>query len=304
MSEKIVSSKAVLAAAMSVVVVALSIVSGQSVPGEKWRQTMTVQVAGMSMPMGTHEVCAPAGKPESLLQPDKNCVATNVTVTGNTTTAHISCTGKDAMEGTIEATVQGERMTAKIRAKTGDGDEIAMTMDSQKLGACQAVDTAALAAKSVPQARPAMAAAPSACGMYAAALKKGPQVAAAMAKFFLEGECATKPANADFCASLQTRAGFSAFQQTEAANKGVTEKSVVACNLGTGAAGVEALKTKLVAGAETDGDGDFLIANSPARARQLVRSECVAKGEMWAGKTAKWDRFCDSNFAAEVRNGK
>ena len=66
-------------------------------------------------------------------------------------------------------------------------------------------------------------------------------------------------------------------------------------------AAVDALRAKLIASAEADGDGAYLVANAPARARQLAKSECVLKGEMWGGRQKKWDTFCDSNFAAEAR---
>ena len=102
--------------------------------------------------------------------------------------------------------------------------------------------------------------------------------------------------------SETTREWRAAWQrEMEAAQAGAVSRSLEACKLGSGKAAVDALRARLVASAEADGDGEYLVANAPARARQIAKSECVLKGEMWGGRQKKWDTFCDSNFAAEAR---
>jgi hypothetical protein len=299
-------SRVMAASVCAVAVFAASVsATAQTVPGEKWRQKISVSMEGISMPMGTSEICAPAGKPEDLMKPDKDCTTSNVKVTGNTMSANITCTGKDAMTGTVQMTTSGATVSSKAHMKMKSGEEMDMIMESTKLGPCQAIDTGAVAAKAKAQGEAIAAAQPKVdvCGSMTAQFKGKPGNAGAMAQMFVDpGQpCATKPANAAFCTAIQTRGGFAGLQQADERSKGIAAKSVSACGLGQGPAGVDALRTKLVRSAETDGDGDFLIAQAPDRARALAKSECVIKGEMWAGKAAKWDQFCDSNFASEAR---
>jgi hypothetical protein len=54
----------------------------RTVPGERWQQNITVKMAGMSMPMGNSEICAPAGRAdEQLMKPEKNCKASQYSST-------------------------------------------------------------------------------------------------------------------------------------------------------------------------------------------------------------------------------
>jgi hypothetical protein len=134
-------------------------------------------------------------------------------------------------------------------------------------------------------------------------LKGDPRQASHAATMFLgaNAPCAGKPLPAEFCGAVQSRAGFASLSQMETALPGVVGRSLEACKLGSGKPAVDALRAKLLVSAEADGDGEYLIANAPARARQLAKSECVLKGEMWAGRQSRWDSFCDSNFASEAR---
>ncbi len=272
---------------------------GQTVPGEKWKQKITVSMEGMTMPMGTVEICAPAGRTEDLMKPDKNCTTSNVHVVGDTTSADVVCTGRDAMTGNVTLTVTGNTVSGKARMKTRDGEEMVMMMESTRLGPCQAIDTAAVIAKAeatpVPKIDP--------CAEPTAMLKKDPASAGPMAPLFAEpGQvCTTRPANPAFCAAIQTRAGFSSLVEADGRQKGIAATSVAACALGKGSAGVDALRKRLVLAAEADGDSGFLITHAPARAKEIARSQCVLAGEMWAGRSPKWDAFCDSNFAGEAR---
>jgi hypothetical protein len=284
----------------------LALAAGKTVPGEKWQQNITMQMQGMSMPMGTHEVCAPAGKPTELLKPEKNCAVTNLRQSGNKTSADIKCTGKDAIEGSVEQIVEGNHVRGTMHMHSGEGD-MTMKIDSQKLGACQAVDTDELVA----DAQKASASAVQAVGKAAVAscaksesdLKKDPGQTGLAAMMFVAdgGPCASKPTNAGFCAAVQTRAGFSNLMQTDTAMKGIAYKSLAACNLGQGKPAADALRSRLIASAETDGDAGFLETNAPARLKEIARTQCVPKGEMWGGRTPKWDSFCDSDFAAKSR---
>lgn len=284
--------------------------AGKTVPGEKWQQKITVQMEGMTMPMGGGEICVPVGKASAeLAKPDKSCKLTNVKQVGNKFSADMKCTGEDAMEGSIEQTVDGDHMTGRMKMKSSDGD-MTMAVDARKLGSCQAVDVEDVIATAKAQGAAATTARNNAmadtCKNALADMKKDPQQTVVAAMMFAQAgaPCATKPANPEFCAAIQARAGFNGLASAESGMAGITARSLEACNLGQGKAGVEALRAKLVASAVTDGDTGFLIVNAPAKAKELARTQCVLKGEMWAGRTAKLDRFCDSNFAEEARRGK
>ena len=127
--------------------------AAQTVPGERWQHKMTMQMGGMSMPIPGGEVCAPAGQAaQELAKPDKNCTVSNVRQSGNRFSADVKCTGKEAMEGTMEMTTGPDLMTGKMTVRSADG-EMTMVTESRKLGACQAVDTGAVVAQAEAQAQ-------------------------------------------------------------------------------------------------------------------------------------------------------
>jgi hypothetical protein len=221
----------------------------------------------------------------------------------------VKCTGKEAMEGTMEMTTGPDLMTGKMTVRSAEG-EMTMVTESRKLGACQAVDTGAVAAQAESQAQKGRQMADQAqaqrCSGDALKLKSDPASVGGASMLFLgaNAPCAGKPLPAEYCGAVQSRAGFSSLSQMESVQPGVIGRNLEACKLGSGKAAVDALRTKLIASAEADADGDYLIAHAPTRARQLAKSQCVIKGEMWGGRQEKWDTFCDSNFASEARGGR
>ena len=284
--------------------------AAQTVPGERWQHKMTMQMGGMSMPIPGGEVCAPVGQAaQELAKPDKNCTVSNAKQSGNKFSANVKCTGKEAMEGTMEMTTGPDLMTGKMTVRSADG-EMTMVTESRKLGACQAVDTGALGAQAEAQAQKGRQLAAQAetqrCSGDTFKLKAEPKNVGTAAMMFLgpTAACAGKPLPAECCGAVQSRGGFVGLSQMDSVQPGVVGRSLEACKLGSGKAAVDALRAKFVASAEAEGDGEYLVANAPARARQLARSECVVKGEMWGGRQPKWDTFCDSNFASEARGSR
>jgi hypothetical protein len=299
-----------LTAALLVLACGAAAAAGQTVPGERWQHKITVQMQGMSVPMPGSEVCAPVGQAaQELAKPDKNCAVTNVKQSGNSFSADVKCTGKEAMEGSIQMTTGPDRMSGKMTMRA-DGEEMTMVTESRKLGACQAIDTGALEAKAEAQAQQGrqMAAQADAkmCASDSFKLKAEPGKAGNAALMFLgaQAPCAGKPLPAEFCGAVQSRGGFASISQIETAQAGLVARSLEACKLGSGKPAVDALRAKFIAAAEAEGDGEYLIANSPARAREIAKTQCVLKGEMWGGRQPRWDTFCDSNFASEARGGR
>ena len=299
-----------LTASVLTLACAAVLAAGQTVPGERWQHKMTMQMGGMSMPMPAGEVCAPVGQAaQELAKPDKNCTVSNVKQSGNRFSADVKCVGKDAMEGSMEMTTGPDHMTGKMTVRSADG-EMTMVTESRKLGACQAVDTGALVARVEAQAQQGRQVAAQAeakmCASDSFRLKADPGKTGEAAMMFLGSgaPCVGKALPAEFCGAVQSRGGFASLTQLETVQPGTVNRSLEACKLGSGKAAVDALRAKLLVSAEADGDGNYLIANAPARARQLAKSECVLKGEMWAGRQSRWDSFCDSNFASEARGAR
>jgi hypothetical protein len=291
----------------SLATLALGNAFAATVPGEKWKQNITVQMEGMSMPMPGGEICAPVGKAAAAVaKPDKNCTVSNVKQSGNRFSADVKCTGKDAMEGTIDMTTGADKMSGQMRMRTAEG-EMTMVMESQKLGSCQAVDTDALVADAQAKNKEVTAMAAKADAQVCASenydVKQDPKKVQGVVIVFLQpgAKCSGKPLPPGFCGAVGSRGGFSSLETMESTTPGALNRSLGACKMGTGKASVNALRAKFLASAEADGDGDYLIAHAPARAKELAKSQCVIKGEMWAGRSAKWDTFCDSNFASEAR---
>lgn len=305
----------VRAAAMTLAAAGLVVFPGMeaaaaTVPGERWQQQITAQMQDTTVPMGGGEVCAPVGKVGAeLAKLNRNCRVSNARQTGNSFTADVRCTGREALEGPIEEIFDGDRMTGSMRAKSAEGDKTVL-LEATRLGACQAVEPTEPAPVRKPRAASTAGSAAAAraelCRTTLADLKKNPDQTGLVAPMFMQagGACVTRPINAEFCAALKTRAGFAGLTSVETGTPGITAASLAACNLGQGEEGVEALRARLISSAEAEGDAGFLIANAPERAAELARTQCVLKGDTWVGRAARLDRFCDSNFAEDARRSR
>jgi hypothetical protein len=107
--------------------------------GEMWRETMSMEMAGMTMPPRTMEVCIPAGKAQEALSKPQgpgmgdNCTIQDAKHEGNKFSAKLICTGKQPMQGTIENVVEGDHSKGTMTFSM-NGQQMTMKTDSQKLG--------------------------------------------------------------------------------------------------------------------------------------------------------------------------
>lgn len=107
--------------------------------GELWQQTMSMQMAGMSMPPRTMQVCVPPGKAdEALSKPqgpgmNDNCSLQDAKREGNRFTAKFMCMGKQPVQGTVETIFAGDHVTGTMTMSMS-GQQMTMKTDSQKLG--------------------------------------------------------------------------------------------------------------------------------------------------------------------------
>jgi hypothetical protein len=107
--------------------------------GEMWRETMSMDMPGMSMPPRTMDVCLPAGKAqEALSKPQgpgmgENCSVQDAKHEGNKFTATFICKGKQPVQGTIENVFEGDHSKVTMTMSM-NGQQMTMKTDSQKVG--------------------------------------------------------------------------------------------------------------------------------------------------------------------------
>jgi Protein of unknown function (DUF3617) len=107
--------------------------------GEMWQQTISMEMTGMTMPPRTMQVCVPHGKAdETLSKPHgpgmgDNCSVEDAKRDGNKFSAKFICTGKQAMQGTVESIVEGDHAKTTMTMAM-NGQTMTMHTDSQKLG--------------------------------------------------------------------------------------------------------------------------------------------------------------------------
>src|SRR5579864_4122540 len=82
--------------------------------GEMWQQSITMEMAGMNMPPRTMQVCVPHGKADEALSKPQgpgmgdNCSVQDAKREGTKFSAKFICTGKQAVQGTVESIVEGD----------------------------------------------------------------------------------------------------------------------------------------------------------------------------------------------------
>lgn len=262
----------------------------KKVPGEMWRQKVSMKAAGMSMPGRTMEFCAPRDNPESAneMLPDKNCTMYDVQRSGNKTSMKFRCTGKDAAEGSMELSRSGDTMIMDMLMRSKDSGEMAMHGESTKLGkACEAVDFSGVKLPEAP-------AAPDICGEMMKDLRKDMSKLEGAASTFIskDGTCAKHASKKEFCEIAQTPGGFltlhraeyrldkqvkefgnSAMAGRDPATRLPLQNSLQSCGLGKGSAAAASVRAKLLPIAEQKKSWHFLAAEGDQAALQKLQVE-------------------------------
>ncbi len=107
--------------------------------GEMWKQSVSMEMAGMSMPARTLEICVPVGKAkETLSKPQGpgmggDCTLQDAKQDGNKFTARMICTGQRAAEGTVEMIFEANHAKTTV-VMSMSGQQMTMKMDSDKVG--------------------------------------------------------------------------------------------------------------------------------------------------------------------------
>lgn len=102
--------------------------------GENWDYAMSIEMAGMKMPLPPAKVCA---RPEEGNTPpvDRNCEIKERKVSGSTTTFRIVCGPPEPGELKGQFTRTGDRVEGRY-TMTQDGESMTVVALGRKLGAC------------------------------------------------------------------------------------------------------------------------------------------------------------------------
>ncbi len=281
----------------------------KKLPGEMWRQKMSMKMGAMSMPARSADVCLPKENPQQGSRPPgENCTIYDVQSSPNKMAAKFNCTGKDAAEGTMQSEKRGNTLITDMTMRSR-GSEMTMRGEATNLGqACEFLDMSAV-----------KLAAPTPVDTCAHALKfakfkEDPRYTGRDSSHFLPTGVAGVPAAcagnkkevAAYCAAFQTPAGYlsvhiagkrnarSVVNRNEGLKMGGPEtakliapvpaddaslqSSAELCGLGKGKGAANALRSKLLADAEAKRDWTFLIAEGTdaavASLQQVARENC------------------------------
>jgi hypothetical protein len=276
----VVLGGSLVCAAFAVTVGAQPMMPGaKKVPGETWRNSMSMEMMGMTMPMpnGNKETCVPIGRAqEAMAAPDKDCQVYDTQASGNKFSGKFRCTGQQKMEGSMESVSDGTRVRGTMRARMADGNEVTMKFDNTRIGkACEAIDYSGY--KPPP---PPVFAQVDPCKISNTSEMKdiylnfiGPSSA----------DCKKSPYFKTFCARVKSPSGFlwldmeqrknatgdfSIYEKATgldfSASKEPLTKSLGACGLGTASTAVAALRRNLLTVAEAEINWDYLLIEGDA----------------------------------------
>ncbi len=298
----------------------------EPVPGEKWRQSATMEMNGMKMPGQTSEICVPIKqRDEALSSPPENCEMYDMKRSGNRFSAKMRCTGENAGEGSIETISEGpDKSRTTIKMTREGGMTMMMSSEMTKLpGSCDAAEIERRIRKAEKEGLAAAAAAKAkACRDPLERMKKDPyQTAINLTTYYpFDGGggdatvCDDPKSKAEACKYVGTRAGFWSLDYDERMRKKQAASAVTPaqkkqllrythayytrdCGFGD----IAVLKKRLVEEAEAAGDWGFLIHFSPAQADAIGKQECSGRGFTDA-KNPQYKAFCARwglKFAAE-----
>ncbi|MDL2336704.1 MAG: DUF3617 family protein [Pseudomonadota bacterium] len=102
--------------------------------GEQWEYSGTMDMMGMKMPVPATKVCTKAGG-DTTPPVDKNCRLGDVKVSASRSSYRVVCGPPNPMEGSGEATRQGDTSQSVMRMKSSSGD-VTVTTVGRKLGPC------------------------------------------------------------------------------------------------------------------------------------------------------------------------
>jgi hypothetical protein len=267
--------------------------------GERWRQTQSMEMMGMTMPARTTEFCKEAGSGDLPVKPDKNCTMHDVKRTAKGATFRMTCTGEHAAEAEGETVFLGpDHMRTKMHMKMAEG-EMTMNMESQRIGPCTGNESNLQAKRMVAKAQADSA------RMQAEAARQQAQACADAARKaespLLLQQCKDPETQKIYCASFQTHEPFrkQAEEEARTARSGATLPGGSAAQmlpLTTSAklCGVDPNKVRdrLCSTAEAQGQMAFIATQCVGLARAIAARECA--GRSYTSISARYQAICAS----------
>jgi len=261
-------------------------------PGVIWEHTVSMEMAGFSMPAQTSKICKPKkdwSEPPGSGRDDDTCEVTDVRRSGSTMTWKVACKGKEKFTGEGEMTWAGDAYTGKMTMHSADGDML-MRMKGRQTGQeCDAGETkrqvAAIQAQM--QEQTAMAAAAT-CD---AAVKS------LTASWFLGAKpaCTDAAARGRMCGRAATRAGYlQGIQLPEAQQRDFAQ--VCGKPLGASLAQVcaDTLREEAASASSVTSEAMELLAfvekNCPVETKAVAQRECA--GQEYSTMNRKYRDFC------------
>jgi hypothetical protein len=262
-----------------------------AVEGEKWKITSKMQMAGMSMPGMSTEVCKQPGDDSVPIKTEDNCQVYDIARVGNVQSFKMRCTGKDAMEGSAQFTYLGaDRYHGKMTVNT-QGETMNMEYKGQKLGKCDGGEINLKAKEMQAHAQQQLANSEKMmveqCHKFAAEATS-PQHMQTLCK---------DPADVQtFCSAINSHDKFQDFakQEKDAVAHGATQagarpltESAQLCGFS-----VDARRDQLCSTAEQNGKLDFIASQCPVQGAALAQMHCA--GRSYTSISSQYRNFCAS----------
>lgn len=278
--------------------------------GDRYRVTVTMKMAGMSMPGSSTDVCTAREQPVSAqsIPKDKNCDVQNFRIDGAKASYRLVCTGKNAMTGDGEMETLPGGFRGSIKAQM-EGESMTMSYEGKRIGGCDYATES-----------------PEAQGLAITAQVCEAQVGAILSHAMFTGPKAACPTyKAKFCANVKRAMDENAdparFADADrkfgkaiwdaAEGCGGSRAAILAKACGQAESGGNLdfvgdycpdLVPRHCASADPNRNGRFLVRHCADRARTLAAQQCEGRGYT-AMQSSPYRGFCNS-YAAERLNAR
>ncbi len=263
-------------------------VAADAPPGEKWKISSSMQMAGMSLPGQSSEICKQPGEDSVPVKTEKNCEVYDIKRSGNTQSFKMRCTGKDAMEGTAQFTyLSPDHYTGKMDVKTG-GETMSMSYEGQKLGACDGGEMNLKAKEMLAEGKRQQAQAEK------DQIEHCHKVAAdATSPDVMKGYCKAPEDRKVFCTNVVTHDKWLPLAKVERTSNGINRPLTDSAQI----CGFEVKKQRslLCSSASSSEKFDFMVAECPVESAALAQAQCA--GRRYTAISDKYRGFC-SNYAS------
>jgi hypothetical protein len=265
------------------------------IEGEKWKVTNTMQMAGMSMPAQSSEICKQPGQDsEPPIRTDDSCQIYDMKRSGNVQSFKMRCTGENAAEGSAQLTyISPDHYKGKMEITTG-GESMVMNYEGQKVGQCDGSEANFMAKKIQADMERQQKLAEQQM------IQRCHQMAAEANDPFFLVQCKDPADKRTYCDTVRKPEHFRRLAQEErrrarirtalSANDQPLTESARVCGFS-----LEQERDTLCKVAEQKNDLDFIATECPTLAAGLAAQQCA--GRRYTAIAAKYRGFC-SEYAS------